>query len=271
MNAFIEAPCAIEWFRKKFNLNIRGERFLADSIDTDFGSPSEPIMFWGKWFGRDPDAMHWQEQRAKDLSEKQIQTALTDIRKILFCFGGSTQRFILKYPVMQTELRMLQDLFPDAKFIHILRDGRDVAHSLIKLYRLSNDQLKKIKHPTVTHIVPYPRVAGLKRLLDTYGAESLGCTSRIWRESVELVEATRPALNHFFEVKFEDLVAQPEMNVKKIFEFCELDWPKTEEFARVYSSIGKIRHRNKYDGNATVENAVGPTLERLGYGRANAN
>ncbi|MEQ1877799.1 MAG: sulfotransferase [Bdellovibrionia bacterium] len=266
MNSFTEAPCAIEWLRKKFKLNIRGPRFLADSIDTDFGSPSEPIMFWGKWFGRDADSLHWEERRGAELAPAEVEAMRRDIRKILYCFGGSSQRLVIKYPVMQTELLMLQDLFPDARFIHILRDGRDVAHSLIKLYRLSNEQLRKIKHPTVSHIVPYPRVAGLKGYIDRFGAESLECTSRVWSEALELVEEARPKLTNFLEVRHEKILESPVSNLEKIFEFCDLPWPKSPEFKRTFDSIGKISHKNNYAGNEIVERAVGPALEKWGYG-----
>src|SRR4051794_7280687 len=35
MNSFPEAIIGIEWIRKKLHFNIRGERFLQDSVDTD--------------------------------------------------------------------------------------------------------------------------------------------------------------------------------------------------------------------------------------------
>lgn len=265
MNSFTDAVCAIEWLRKTFHLNIRGERFLADSIDTDFGSPSEPIMFWAKWFGRDVEALHWQERRGRDFTPTQIDAVKRDFKKILFCFGGAGRRLVFKYPVMQTELRMLQDMFPDAKFIHILRDGRDVAHSLVKLYRLSNDQLRKIDHPTVKHIIPYPRVERLKDYLETYGPESVECTARVWRDAIELVSSVRGDLHSFFEVRHESIVRDPTAELRRIFEFCELSWPENPEFASTLATVGRVRHKNHYAQNETIERVVGPMLQRLGY------
>jgi hypothetical protein len=268
MNAFPDAPCAIEWLRKKLNLNIRGERFLADSIDTDFGSPSEPILFWAKWFGRDVESLYWRSQRREDLSPGQVATIRQDIKKILYTFGGGVgRRLVMKYPVMQTELEMVQDLFPDARFIHIIRDGREVANSLVKLYKLSNNQLKAINHPTVRHIIPYPRVKSLATLVEKYGADSVECTSRLWQDAIELVEETRPHLTNFYEVRYEDLLKEPKEQLKKLLDFCELKQPGAEniEYKSVVDSIGHIRHKNNYSQYDVIERAVGPALQRLGY------
>jgi hypothetical protein len=267
INAVPEAICTIEWLRKSLNLNIRGERFLADSIITDFGSPSEPVMFWGKWIGRDVESLSWDEKRIQDFSKEKIEEIYTDIRKILFCFGGEGRRFICKYPVIQTELRMIQDLFPDAKFVHILRDGRYTANSLRKLYHLCNDQLKKINHPWVKHVYPYPRIKNLRSYIETYGPESLETTARIWEDSVHLVRQTAPDLRHYTEIRYEDLLARPKEELEKLFRFCELPWPApaNEKFAHEFSLIGKTFHKNSYKDFELIEKIVGPTLKDLGY------
>lgn len=267
MNSFPEAPCTIEWMRKKFHWNIKGERFLADSIDVDFGSPSEPLTFWGRWMGRDVDSLYWAEQSKQDLGQERVDTIYNDIRKILFTFGSGHNRFVLKYPVMQTELRVLQELFPDAKFIHILRDSRPAANSLIKLFRLSNNQLKKIKHPNIQYIIPYPRVRGLKSYVEQYGPESVECTARVWQEAVELVQETAKDLKHYYEFKYEDLLQNPRQELEKIFNFCELSWPQqaNENFAKHYAGIGKTHHKNNYTDFERITAITEPLLKKLKY------
>ena len=266
INSFIEAPRAIEWLRKRFHLNIKGERFLADSIDVDFGSPSEPIMYWGKWFKRAVDDLHWKKQSLNDFSSQEIESIYDDIKKIISCFPGQQQRFVLKYPLMQTELPLVHALFPDAKFIHIVRDGRMVANSMVKLYNISNDQIKKIKHPLIDHILPYPRVEKLGEYLKSWGPTSLETTSRVWRDSlIEVEEASRHI--PIFTLRYEDLLLSPETELREVFEFAHLPWPSNEarSFFEVYDSIGKIRHTNNYSGYELVENRVGPWLKKLNY------
>lgn len=267
MNSFPEAPCAIEWLRKKLNWNVRGERFLADSIEVDFASPSEPLTFWGRWMGRDVESLYWPEQNKQDLGPERIQTIYNDIKKILSTFGGPAKRFVLKYPVMQTELKVLQELFPDAKFIHILRDSRPAANSLIKLFRLSNQQLEKIKHPEIQYIVPYPRVEGLKSYLDKYGPDSVECTARVWNDAVELVQKTAPQLVNYYEFKYEELLQNPQFEMEKIFKFCELDWPasSSEAFHKHFKGIGIVHHKNTYKDYDRITEITEPLLKKLKY------
>jgi hypothetical protein len=268
INTFPEAICTIEWLRRRLNLNIRGERFLKDSIDTDFGSPSEPATLWGKWIGRDIDSLYWEEKRLVDFSNEKIQEIHRDVRKILFSFAGADKkRFICKYPVMQTELRMVQDLFPEAHFIHILRDARPAANSLKKLYHLVNDQIGKIQHPTVKYVVPYPRLKSLKKYIDAFGPDDIRTTAHIWQDAILHVQEVAPELNHYMEVRYEDILNNPRTSLERIFSFCNLPWPEAENkvFHREFNIIGKTHHTNKYQDYDLIEQITGPTLKKLGY------
>ncbi len=267
INSFPTAICTIEWMRKKLNLNVRGERFLQDSIDADFSSPSEPAVFWGKWIERDADSLYWQEKRLKDFSPEKILEIHNDVKRVLHCFGGSQQRFICKYPVFQTELRMLQDLFPDAYFIHIIRDGRMVANSLVKLHKLCNDQLKKIQHPDIHHLIPYPRVKNLAKYVEQYGESDVRTTANIWQDSIDVVNETRPDLKNFTEVRYEDLLKSPQAELQRLFDFVRMQWPSPSNslFKREYELIGKTHHTNRYGDFETIEKIAGPTLKKYGY------
>jgi len=267
INACPESICSIEWLRKKLNLNIRGERFLADSVSTDFGSPSEPATLWGKWFGRDAVSIVWNEQRIQDLPAEKVDEIKLDIRKIISCFGSGEKRFICKYPVIQTELRIVQDLFPDAKFVHIVRDSRQAANSLAKLYHLVNNQIKKINHPTIKYLIPYPRLSTLPGYIEKYGPESIETTARVWQDTVNLVHETARSLNCFYELKYEDLLKNPEIELKNLFRFCELEWPKknNKNFQNEFEKIGKIHHKNEYSQFDLIEKITEPTLKKLGY------
>lgn len=267
MNSFPEALCTIEWLRKKLKFNIRGERFLADSIDVDFGSPSEPLTFWGRWMGRDAKSLYWPEQTVQDLGPTQVNLIYHDIRKIISTFGEGQKRLVIKYPIMQTEIPIIQELFPDAKFIHILRDSRPAANSMVKLCRLSNQQLNKIKHPLIQSIVPYPRVKGLKSYVDEFGSESIECTARVWNEAVELVQSRASHLKHYYEFKYEDLLSNAEVELKKIFNFCELTWPEQSnvKFQVQFKNIGKVRHKNEYTDFERITELTAPMLKKLKY------
>jgi hypothetical protein len=267
MNSFPDSIRAIEWARKKFKLNIRGERFLQDSIDSDFSSPSEPAMFWGKWIGRETQSLFWTEKPLSDFSPEKLDEIYSDIKKILFTFGGGDRRFVCKYPVFQTELGMINQLFPDAHFIHIIRDGRQVANSLVKLYKLCKSQIEKIKHPDFDRLIPYPRVENLEKYITEFGPDDIRCTAHVWEDSISVVDEVKDRLHRFVQVRYEDILAQPKEELGKLFAFAGLDWPAENNtlFQREFAGIGKIRHTNKYGQFDVVENLVGPTLKRLGY------
>ncbi|OQW48198.1 MAG: hypothetical protein A4S09_13900 [Proteobacteria bacterium SG_bin7] len=265
INAFPTAICTIEWLRKKLNLDIRGERFLADSVETDFGSPSEPIMFWGKWFGRDVESLYWEEKRIKDISAEKIDEIFSDIRKILFSFAPNGKRFICKYPVLQTELRLIQDIFPDAHFIHIVRDARTTANSMVKLHEISNQQIQKIKHPKIKYIVPYPRVKNLQKYINEFGATDVRCTAHVWQDAIETVHECAKDLNNFFEIKYEILLASPKLSMLNVFNFCGMNWPENKKFDYEFAKIGKIRHKNNYGNFDVIQEITKETLTQLGY------
>ncbi len=93
---------------------------------------------------------------------------------------------------------MLSDSFPDASYIHIVRDCRDVAVSWWY-------HIKRVAPPEA----PPPDF-------------NLLCseTGRTWREYVEGVHGLVKARNlRFHELRYEDLLAQPEAETRKILDF----------------------------------------------------
>jgi hypothetical protein len=66
----------------------------------------------------------------------------------------------------------VQHIFPDGKYVHIVRDPRNCANSMRKLYHKEQEQLAFIrsqrKHGTYDdrEFIPYPRVPKLADYLD---------------------------------------------------------------------------------------------------------
>ena len=165
--------------------------------------------------------------------------------------------------MFQTEVLTLQELFPDAHFVHIVRDGRMVANSLVKLNKLVNDQIKKIKHPMLNSLVPYPRVRNLEKYLKEWGAEDIRTTAHVWRDSIELVQKMSSKLKNFHEVRYEDLMVAPREQMQQLLKKVHLRIPNKADAAYELeiSSWGKIHHQNQYGNFDVVESIAGKSLK----------
>jgi len=100
----------------------------------------------------------------------------------------------------------LHEAYPNAQVVHIVRDGRDVAVSLVRA---------------------------------RFGPKTVFRAAEYWRDYLRHVErlkkATDPA--DIFEVKYEDLVLDPETQVRALCRF--LDESYTETLLRYYESDGR--------------------------------
>jgi hypothetical protein len=265
MNTYTETPLAAEWIRKKIRLKASGERFLKDSVEVTVSSPAEPFTYWGKWFSRDIQSLFWPEISCQDLGEDKVKEIKSDLKKIIATYNKPNGRFICKFATVQPEILLLQELFPDAKFVNIIRDGRDVAHSLLKLYHHSNNQLKRIKHPLLKHIYPYPRLKNLQRHIETFGGDSIECTSHVWNDGMEYLKQVKSNLHNYHEFKYEDLMENPGDVIQNLLNFCELDRSRDPNFEKEVNKIGNVKHVNKYAYKEIVENICASTLQENNY------
>jgi len=113
------------------------------------------------------------------------------LRELYRCYAEKfgKSRYGDKTPYYATYLPLIASLFPEARAIHIIRDGRAVAASMLPLWFGPND------------------------------AAEMG---RYWTEIITTIRAT--ATMPTMEVRYESLVQQPDVELRAIFEFCELEW-----------------------------------------------
>ncbi len=257
--------------RAALGLDVKGERYLQDSIMVHGGAPAEAMRFWGTALQLDPHALTWPQRRASDFTPQQIQYVQDTIRHVLYCFHEEGRdRFLTKCPALLTEPLLLQDIFPDAKFIHLVRDGRMVANSLIKLYELQVAQDIAVDHPVFkpgSHFVPYPRVPGLEGWMNEYGPRDLRTTAHIWDSAVRYIDGVRGQLRNFHEIRYEDLCEAPAQRINELMEFCELPMPGADNplLNERLAQVGKVTHTNRYSGFEEVEAIAADSLRKYHY------
>lgn len=273
MPSFRRCFCAAEYFRKRFQLDFEGERVLRDSVDIRAGSPNEGVAFWREWLKEDHYRVDYVRRTRGDFTRDEIEHIYTEIKKILWCFEGRATRFFCKNPSLLPHVELLQELFPDACFIHLIRDARTCANSMVKLYRLEQEQLDRIRKSGGHGIydtrpyVAFPRLPRLAEYVETYGADSVQTTARLWNDAIDEVRRVKDRLPAFYEVRYEDILKNAEQELERLFEFCELPpiGADNTEYWKKLSTVGKVQHSNKYADYETIEAICRERLFQYGY------
>jgi hypothetical protein len=115
----------------------------------------------------------------------------------------SPKRLILKSPPHAYRIKVLLDLFPEARFIHIVRNPYVVFPSTMRLWQ-SLYPAQGLQNPNFEGLEDY--------VFDNFV------------HLLEKVEAARPLLSssRFYELRYEDLVRDPIEQVRTLYEQLEL-------------------------------------------------
>lgn len=163
------------------------------------------------------------------------------------------RRWADKTPQTIHVLPYVWELFPDAKFVHMIRDGRDVACSIIP---------------------------------QKWGPNNVKDAATRWVECIEKGVVHRGDTERYTEVRYEELVADQEGQAKRVLAWVGEEWEpevleywkhdhdnptKTESSAAqvekpIYtSSIGRWERDLSSRDLKRFLRIAGPTLETLGY------
>ena len=122
------------------------------------------------------------------------------------------KRFLSKQTANNQRIRLIHSLFPDGFYIHIIRDGRAVANSLINIYWWENMDIWWFN--------------GKPSKWVEMGNEPIALAGLIWERDIEEILKNKYLFdNKFFELRYEDLCNNPRNMIKNIANFCELSWP----------------------------------------------
>ena len=103
-----------------------------------------------------------------------------------------------KTPDYVKRVRRIGRALPEARFVHVIRDGRDVA--------LSHN--RRIQRRGVKGRPPVPA----------------GEMARRWRKRIEKSRYDAQSVDHYVEIRYEDLVTDTEPTLRRVCEFIELDY-----------------------------------------------
>lgn len=158
----------------------------------------------------------------------------------------------------------LSEIFEDARFIHMMRDGRAVANSMVNVRFWQGWK--------------GPQNWGWGRLSPTqeqewneHGQSFVVLAAIQWKILMDAMERAKNTVSseRFLEIRYEDLCSDPVGQFQKVTRFCELEW--TVGFER---QLGKYQPKNandkfKYDlaaeQQSDLEEVLGGYLVRYGY------
>lgn len=158
----------------------------------------------------------------------------------------------------------LREVFPDARFLHIVRDGRAVVNSTLKtgFWRgWRGPQGWRWGELTNSDKSDWLR----------YDRSFVALAAIQYRMLTDAFEKARASLTQddVLEIRYEDMMADPVPCLKRIAAFCELRWSRG--FARHVRRRRLVNQNFKWQQDLTVEqqqltnDILGNTLRRYGY------
>ena len=161
------------------------------------------------------------------------------------------KRLVLKSPPHTARIKVLKEMFPDAVFIHIVRDPYVVFPSTVNLWKT----LYK------THGLQNPTFEGLEEhVLSTY--------TRIYQRLEEGKKLLAPG--QFYELRYEDLIKDPVGEMRKMYEHLNLGGfdqylPRLEEYLASIKGYETNKYQLAPEQRAAIARRWGDVIRRYGY------
>jgi len=187
---------------------------LVGKILTQIVHPREYYKFWEyycKGFGTP-----CRDLVADDITNKSRQ--ITDAFSAMLT--AKRNRLLLKITGWP-RIGFLREMFPDAKFIHVLRDGRAVANSL-----LNQPWWRGWQGPESWRWGEL--TASQTQQWKDHNKSFIALAAIEWIIIMDAFEKAAANLDHdnYITLRYEDLCANPIECTKKAADFCELAWSK---------------------------------------------
>jgi omega-hydroxy-beta-dihydromenaquinone-9 sulfotransferase len=222
--------------------------------------PLENYSFWDHYYGgfgypgRDLFASDVDVTTAKSIRKAFSELVTRKKNRVLIKITGAPR------------ISFLHEIFPDAKFIHVTRDGRAVVASRMKAafwngwrgwrgFSLWPERMPaQYEEEWERHRYSFVALAGIE-----------------WKAHIDQMNEVRRDYPHIniMEVRYESFCDDPVGQLRKIAKFCELDWTKTFEnrMKREYVSSENSKWRSQFtpEQRTILQDVLAEQLVEQGY------
>ena len=220
--------------------------------------PGENYRFWDKYaYGFSEPCRDLVRSDVSARVKKQVRAAFEPM------LTAKRNRLLIKITGW-SRIGFLNEIFEDAKFIHMLRDGRAVASSLLHVNFWRG------------WFGPQGWRAGLlspedQAIWESYDRSFTALAGIEWRIQMRAMDAAREALDpsRFLEVKYETFCEHPVEEFRRVLEFAEVPWSAGFEQEVRSASIRSTSNRWRDDlapgQQAILDDLLREDLLRYGY------
>ncbi len=225
--------------------------------------PTEAYAVWERYCGEEFLYDYLLGVEATDAERRRLRHLVSSVIR----YQGK-QRFAAKI-TGPARLEYLVSIFPDARFVHVIRDGRAVVRSLMQ-YPYWRDTWR-LNRPAWNGGLG----DGELGQWEAYNHSPLALAAIQWRAVVRSArqEAMRFAPTRYCEIRYEDFVANPHRALDELTTFCDLrPSARPREFLDRRYELRDMNPRWSavFDSDelGMLNEVMGTTLEELGYGPA---
>lgn len=238
LHRIVDLPYIGPWSKKRFA--SKNKLYL---------KPSEAQLIYHGYCG-----FEFKKQSTENDLNKATEEKFKDVIKNHLVLTGK-KRFVSKQTANTQRIRLIGKMFSDAYFIHMIRDGRAVANSLLNV-RFWND----------TDIWWLGEKASD---WEKKGGAAIELCGLHWKRDVEEIQKNKNLFeDRYIEVRYEDFVSNVRSTMDRVASFCELS--KSESYSRLLpQTLSNMNY--KWQEQLTVEQkkilerTIKPFLNQLGY------
>lgn len=272
-------PLSVDRLWHWFSPNLRCPIFIV-------GSPRSGTTFLGSCIGQLPELSYHFEPVATKSAARYIHNQTWSFAKAKFFYqlvyawlmrlhGDGDLRFAEKTPRNCFLIDFLFQAFPDAQFIHIIRDGKDAAlsHSKKPWLQAASANLDRRESSGYRH-GPYARFwVEPERVKEFETTSDIHRCIWAWRRHVSSILEQAQALpaEQYYELRYENLVSQPQQEAQKLLNYLGINSTVSsqklyEAFAQAkVTSVGSWKREFSEEQCQQVNQEAGSLLRQLGY------